>query len=54
MVASYLIIMNGVFGIEHMDGYNIFIITMMTHLAFGAILGMIVQKWKKILYLLLI
>jgi hypothetical protein len=39
--------MKGPFGIEHMDGYNIFVITMIAHLAFGAILGIIVQKWKK-------
>ena len=47
MVAPYLIMMKGPFGIEHMDGYNIFVITMIAHLAFGAILGIIVQKWKK-------
>ncbi len=47
MVAPYLIIMKGPFGIEHMDGYNIFVITLIAHLAFGAILGILVQKWKK-------
>ena len=47
MVAPYLIIMKGPFGIEHMDGYNIFIITLLAHLAFGAVLGILVQKWKK-------
>jgi len=47
MVAPYLIIMKGPFGIEHMDGYNIFVITLIAHLVFGAILGIIVQKWKK-------
>lgn len=47
MVAPYLIMMKGPFGIEHMDGYNIFVITLISHLAFGAILGIIVQKWKK-------
>ena len=47
MVAPYLIIMKGVFGVEHMDGYNIFVITLIAHLVFGAILGIIVQKWKK-------
>jgi len=46
MVAPYLIIMKGPFGIEHMDGYNIFVITLIAHLAFGAVLGIIVQKWK--------
>ncbi len=47
MVAPYLIIMKGPFGIEHMDGYNIFVITLVAHLAFGAVLGILVQKWKK-------
>ncbi|KKK95039.1 hypothetical protein LCGC14_2676830, partial [marine sediment metagenome] len=37
----------GPFGIEHMDGYNLFVITLIAHLAFGAVLGIIVQKWKK-------
>ena len=30
-----------------MDGYNIFVITLIAHLAFGAVLGILVQKWKK-------
>jgi len=47
MFAPYLIMMKGPFGIEHMDGYNIFIITLIAHLAFGAVLGILVQKWKK-------
>ncbi|MCH7966914.1 MAG: hypothetical protein IIB02_05790 [Thaumarchaeota archaeon] len=47
MVTPYLIIMKGPFGIEHMDGYNIFVITLIAHLAFGAVLGILVQKWKK-------
>ena len=46
MVAPYLIMMKGPFGVEHMDGYNIFVITLIAHLAFGAVLGIIVQKWK--------
>ena len=47
MVAPYLIMMKGPFGIEHMDGYNIFVVTLIAHLAFGVVLGVIVQKWKK-------
>ncbi len=39
--------MKGPFGIEHMDGYNLFTITLLAHLAFGALLGILVQKWKK-------
>ncbi len=47
MLAPYLIMMKGPFGIEHMDGYNIFVITLIAHLAFGAVLGILIQKWKK-------
>jgi len=47
MVAPYLIMMKGPFGVEHMDGYNIFVITLIAHLAFGVVLGILVQKWKK-------
>jgi hypothetical protein len=47
MLAPYLIMMKGPFGIEHMDGYNLFTITLLAHLAFGALLGILVQKWKK-------
>lgn len=47
MVAPYLIMMQGPFGIKYMDGYNIFVITLIVHLVFGAVLGILVQKWKK-------
>ncbi len=47
MVAPYLIMMKGPFGIQHMDGYNLFVITLVAHIAFGAVLGIIVQRWKK-------
>jgi len=47
MIAPYLIIMKGPFGIEHMDGYNLFVITLIAHMVFGAVLGILVQKWKK-------
>jgi len=47
MLAPYLIMMKGPFGIEHMDGYNLFVITLIAHLAFGAVLGILVEKWKK-------
>lgn len=47
MIAPYLIMMQGVFGVKYMDGYNIFVITLIAHLAFGAVLGILVQKWKK-------
>jgi len=47
MLAPYLIMMKGPFGIEHMDGYNLFVITLIAHLAFGTVLGILVQRWKK-------
>ncbi len=47
MVAPYLIMMQGPFGMQYMDGYNIFVITLIAHLAFGAVLGILVQRWKK-------
>ena len=47
MLAPYMIVMKGPFGIEHMNGYNIFVMTLIAHLAFGAVLGILVQKWKK-------
>jgi len=47
MVAPYLIIMVGPFGTQYKDGYNIFVITLIAHVIFGAVLGIIVQKWKK-------
>jgi len=47
MVAPYLIMMKGPFGIQYMDGYNIFVITLIAHILFGAVLGIIVQRWKK-------
>lgn len=46
MLAPYLIMMKGPFGIQHMDGYNLFLITLVAHLVFGAILGKLVQRWK--------
>jgi hypothetical protein len=47
MLAPWLIMMKGPFGIQHMDGYNIFVISLVAHLAFGVVLGILVQIWKK-------
>lgn len=46
MLAPWLIMMKGPFGIDHMDGYNIFVMSLIAHLAFGAVLGLLVQKWN--------
>ena len=47
MLAPYLIVMKGPFGIEHMDGYNMFVFTLIAHLIFGAVLGVLVRKFVK-------
>lgn len=47
MVAPYLIMMQGPFGIKYMDGYNIFAITLVAHLVFGLVLGVLVQRFIK-------
>jgi hypothetical protein len=47
MLAPWLIMMMGPFGIKYMEGYNIFVMALAAHLAFGAVLGILIQKWKK-------
>ena len=47
MITPYLVMMMGPFGVNYQQGYNIFVITLVAHLAFGAVLGALVQKWKK-------
>ncbi len=47
MLAPWLIMMKGPFGLQYMDGYNVFVMTLIAHLAFGSVLGILVQKWKK-------
>lgn len=47
MLAPWIIMMKGPFGIGHLDGYNIFVISLIAHVAFGVVLGLLVQRWKK-------
>jgi hypothetical protein len=47
MLAPYLVIMKGPFGVNYLDGYNLFVITIVAHLLFGSVLGILVQRWKK-------
>ena len=47
MLAPYLIVMAGPFGIEYKDGYNMFVMTLIAHIAFGAVLGLLVTKFIK-------
>jgi hypothetical protein len=39
--------MKGPFGVNYMDGYNLFVVTIIAHLLFGTILGILVQRWKR-------
>lgn len=47
MLAPWLIMMMGPFGIKFADGYNIFVMTLVAHLAFGAALGLLVSRFVK-------
>lgn len=47
MLAPWLIMMMEPFGIKFADGYNIFLITLAGHLAFGIVLGLFVSKFVK-------
>jgi hypothetical protein len=47
MLAPWLIVMMGPFGIKYMGGYNIFVIALAAHLAYGLILGILAQRFVK-------
>ncbi len=47
MLAPWLIMMMGPFGVKYLDGYNIFVMTLIAHLAFGAVLGILIQRFVK-------
>ena len=47
MLAPWLVMMKGPFGTQYMDGYNIFVIALIAHLAYGAVLGVLSQKFVK-------
>ncbi len=47
MLAPWLIMMMGPFGVKYMDGYNIFAVALVVHLAYGAVLGLLAQKFVK-------
>ncbi|MEX2193214.1 MAG: hypothetical protein WD717_07545 [Nitrosarchaeum sp.] len=47
MLAPWLIMMMGPFGVKYMDGYNIFTVALAAHLAYGAVLGLLAQKFVK-------
>ncbi|MDE1765583.1 MAG: hypothetical protein KGI27_04805 [Thaumarchaeota archaeon] len=47
MLAPYMVMMKGPFGVNYMDGYNLFVITMAAHLVFGSVLGIMAKKLVK-------
>ncbi len=47
MLAPWLIMMMGPFGYKYMAGYNIFVVALLAHLAYGAVLGVLAQKFVK-------
>jgi hypothetical protein len=47
MLAPWLIMMMGPFGIKYMAGYNIFVVALAAHLAYGLILGVLAQRFVK-------
>lgn len=47
MLAPWLVMVMGPFGIKYLDGYNIFVVAVIAHLAYGAVLGILAQKFVK-------
>lgn len=47
MLAPWLVMMMGPFGIKYFDGYNIFTIALVAHLAYGLVMGILAQRFVK-------
>ncbi|MEX0764171.1 MAG: hypothetical protein WEC35_06670 [Nitrosopumilaceae archaeon] len=47
MLAPWLVMMMGPFGIKYMSGYNIFTIALAAHLAYGFVIGILAQRFVK-------
>jgi len=47
MLAPWLVMMMGPFGIEYLDGYNIFSIALVAHLAYGFVIGILAHRFVK-------
>ena len=47
MLAPWMIMMMGPFGIKYMGGYNIFTVALAAHLAYGAVLGVLAGKFVR-------
>jgi hypothetical protein len=47
MLAPWMIPMVGPFGINYGQGYTIFVASLLAHLAYGAVLGILAQRFVK-------
>jgi len=47
MLAPWLVMMMGPFGIKYLNGYNIFAIALGAHLAYGLVIGILAQRFVK-------
>lgn len=47
MLAPWLVMMMGPFGYKYMAGYNIFVVALAAHLAYGTVLGVLAQRFVK-------
>lgn len=47
MLAPWLVMMMGPFGIKYLDGYNIFAVALAAHLAYGVVIGILAQRFVK-------
>jgi len=47
MLAPWLVMMFGAFGLGYAQGYNIFTMSLLAHLAWGTVLGILVQRFVK-------
>ncbi len=47
MYAPWLVMMMGPFGVMYLAGYNIFVISLIAHIAFGIVLGVMVRRLVK-------
>lgn len=47
MLAPWLVMMMGPFGVRYAAGYQIFVASLLAHIAYGVILGLLVQRYVK-------
>lgn len=47
MLAPWLVMMMGPFGIKYLNGYNIFMVALTAHLAYGFVIGILASRFVK-------